>query len=354
MKYILTIIAIIICVGAHAQTVKITNPTALQRTDELVVLKRNFIENKLGRLQAEQYIGISKKDGSPIFVQFDDLDKDGVWDELAFLYSFAPKEKAVFTISTENIPQIKPVQRAHVRQMRKNTDNTFGPNLLIDSVPAGQPNTDFSKVKLPEILTEGPAWENDKVGFRIYMDIRNIKDIWGKTTNKMMMDTVGVNPENNYHKKSDWGMDILAVGKSLGAGSLALQVPLENNQDTLVRLGGKNMGPIYYKQLADGPIRAVFTMHYPRWQLLPGLVPVNLTEKISIWGGQYFYQSEVSVLNTPKGSKLVCGLVNIKSEKAHFIESGIRKVLYTYAPQSENGDNLGLALVISNKKSIQE
>ncbi|WP_442795979.1 DUF4861 family protein [Pelobium manganitolerans] len=352
IKHILTIVALLTAIGADAQTLKITNPTTLQRTDELVLVKRNFIENKVGKLQADQHIGISKKDGSPIFVQFDDLDKDGAWDELAFLYSFAPKEKTFFTLSTENLPLIKPVQRAHVRQMRKNANDTFGPQLLTDSVPAGQPNTDFSKVKLPDILTEGPAWENDKVGFREYMDVRNIKDIWGKTTSKMMMDEVGVDPTNIYHHKAAWGMDILAVGKSLGAGSLAILVPKENGNDTLIRLGGKNMGPIYYEQLADGPVRAVFIMHFPQWQALPGLPAINLTEKVSIWGGQYFYQSEVSAVNLPEKAKLVSGIVNLKSEKANKIASKNSKALYTFAKQSENGDNLGLAIITKKDKDI--
>lgn len=345
-------VALLTAVDVNAQILKITNPTALERTDELVVLKRNFIENKVRKLKADQHIGISKKDGSPVFVQFDDLDKDGVWDELAFLYSFAPKEKAIFTISTENIPLIKPLQRAHVRQMRKNADDTFGPQLLTDSVPEGQLNTDFSKVKLPEILTEGPAWENDKVGFREYMDIRNIKDIWGKTTSKMMMDEVGVDPTNIYHHKAAWGMDILAVGKSLGAGSLAILVPQENGKDTLVRLGGKNMGPIYYEQLADGPVRAVFTMHFPQWKALPGLPAIDLTEEISIWGGQYFYQSEVSAINLPEKAKLVSGIVNLKSENANKITSKNSKAIYTFAKQSENGDNLGMALITKKDKNI--
>lgn len=333
------------------KTINISNPLNQQREDELVVLKRDFVEKNLGMLSKDTPISITKQNGSPVFVQFDDLDKDGNWDELAFLYTFKPKEKVKLDISNVQGAQIKPLTRAHVRQMRKNADDTFGQNLMTDSVPAGQLNTDFSKVALPNILTEGPAWENDKVGFRIYMDVRNTKDIWGKTTSKMMMDEVGVDPKNIYHHKADWGMDILAVGQSLGAGSLAFQVPF-NGKDTLVRLGGKNMGPIYYRKLADGPIRAVFTLNYPKWQVLPGLAPVNLTEKISISGGQYFYQSEVKASNIPANAKLVTGIVNLKSTEDHVLENGNTKTLYTYGKQSENDDNLGLAIAVADGKHV--
>src|SRR4051812_20681459 len=117
------------------------------------------------------------------------------------------------------------------------------------------------------------------------MDTRNTKDIFGKRTTKMMMDTVGVVAENIYHKLSDWGIDILAVGKSLGAGSLALKVPNVNGKDTLIRLGGTNVGETIFEKVADGPIRAIFRMHYKGWQPIRGIEPINVTEEISIWGG---------------------------------------------------------------------
>lgn len=160
------------------------------RKDELVVIRRDFIERKVGKIDGDAYIGVSLQDGSPVFVQFDDLNKDGIWDELAFLYNFKAKERVKLYVSTERVAMLKPVVRAYVRQMRKHESNSFGSNLLKDSVPAGRQNNDFTKVKLPGILTEGPAWENDKVGFRIYRCTKH-KDIWGKTTGKMMMDEVG-------------------------------------------------------------------------------------------------------------------------------------------------------------------
>jgi hypothetical protein len=42
----------------------------------------------------------------------------------------------------------------------------------------------------------------------------------------MVLDEVGADTSKNYHQQADWGMDVLKVGASLGAGSLALYVPL--------------------------------------------------------------------------------------------------------------------------------
>ncbi len=341
--------------NVHAQQTKLTltNAVQLKRQNELIVLDRSFLEHKLGKLPAgEIWVAVTGKNGD-VSLQFDDVNLDGKWDKLVFLQSFNAGETVNLKVKVTNQKPLIGSVLSHVRQMRKNADHSFGPALQKDSVAAGQPNTDFSKVALPPFLTEGPAWENDKVGFRIYMDIRNIKDIWGKTTPKMMMDTVGVDPKVIYHHLAPWGMDILAVGKSLGAGSLALNVPREGKTDTLVRLGGLNMGKIVYQRISDGPVRAVFTLTYPEWNVLGDGRLTRITEEISIWGGKYFYESKVSLKNAPRGAQLVTGIVNLKSHNSLEMIMNKTKVLYTFDQQSENGDNLGMALLVKEKDLLK-
>lgn len=68
-----------------------------------------------------------------------------------------------------------------------------------------------------QLLTyEGPGWESDKVGYRLYLDGRNVIDIFGKKTPDLVLQNVGRGED--YHAMADWGMDILKVGNSLGAG----------------------------------------------------------------------------------------------------------------------------------------
>ncbi len=330
---------------AQTATISVSNPVKQQRMDELVVLTRHYIEKKLGQINTGQYVVVNY-DGIPIVTQFDDLDQDGVWDELCFLQNFNSKEKCKFILSILNSRPHNVETRAHVRHKRKNADNSFGADLLSDSIPAGQLGADFNKVKLPLFLTEGPAWENDKVGFRLYFDVRNGKDIWGKTTTKMVLDEVGVNPKRNYHERADWGMDVLKVGSSLGAGALALKYN-DGTKDTIVRLGGVNMGKVVYQKIADGPVRAIFRLHYPNWRVGVALGPASLTEEVSIWGGQYFYQSKVTVSNAPHNSSLVTGIVNLKSKEMFQAKNRKEQYVYTYDVQSENHDKMGMALLVS-------
>lgn len=324
------------------------NSSKVALADQLIVLKRAAIEEQTGPVAAGKYITIKKPTGVPMVIQFDDLNGDGQWDEAAFLYTFEPNEKATFKPEIADAPAtVKAMVRAHVRQIKKNADNTFGPVALDkDTMPVNALPTDFSKVALPPYLTEGPAWENDKVGFRLYFDVRNGKDIWGKTTERMVLDEVGTDTAKNYHELADWGMDVLKVGASLGAGSLALQVPLPNGKDTLVRLGGKNIEQVTYEKVADGPVRAIARLKYANWKIGEGLAPVTVIEEIHIWGGQYFYESHVTVTGAPKGALLVTGIVNLHSNEVHKVSADGFKGIYTYDVQSENKDKLGMAILM--------
>jgi len=337
--------------SAQEAAIQFKNQLPVARKNELIELDRAFIEKKIGKLPKGETIEIT---GTPqmLTLQFDDLNLDGQWDKVVFLLSFKPAETIRLKMKLSGDFSISGPPVAHVRHRRKLPDNSFAAALDVDSIPPGQPNTDFTKLKLPPFLTEGPAWENDKVGFRIYMDQRNTKDIWGKTTADMMMDTVGVNPEVIYHHLAPWGMDILAVGKSLGAGSLAMHVPVTGKADTLVRLGGKNMGKVVYRKIADGPVRAVFQMEYPEWNVLGDGKLTSLTEQVSIWGGQYFYESRITLKNAPKGANIVTGIVNLKSNNSFQISNKNARMLYTFDQQSENNDYLGMAVLLNQKDLV--
>ena len=153
---------------------------------------------------------------------------------------------------------------------------------------------------------EGPVWENDKVAFRHYFDDRNGVDIFGKTTDSLVADRMGYDTKNaSYHELQLWGMDILKVGGSLGAGALAI-----TTQDgKLYKLGKTDKAT--YKQIASGPARAIFRLSYEGWQL-PGGETIGLEQQISLWAGHYWYQSQVKLKNITTTKKLVTGITTVK------------------------------------------
>ncbi|ANE49710.1 pectinesterase family protein [Flavisolibacter tropicus] len=245
-------------------------------------------------------------------------------------------------------PEAAPAEaKAHARLRKKMADGSYGPILKKDVMPANLQANDFSKVAIPYYQTEGPAWENDKVGFRIYLDVRNGKDIFGKTTAALVMDTVGTYGDKYYHHFDPrWGMDVLKVGKSLGAGSLAIQVKTNAGKDTLIRLG-ENVGQTLYQLVKDEASVAVIRLHYKNWKVLNRTY--NLTEEISIRPGTYYYESKITMTGLKGDEKLVTGIVNLKSKQSYSLENNNYKVLFTHDKQSENDDYLGMAVKVSTK-----
>ncbi len=346
-RFFLLLITGIIASNASAQRAvfSVRNPSTIERPNELVVLQRTQLEKLWGKKSSGHSIAVTTN-GSLVANQLFDSNGDEQWDQLLFLASFKPKETKNFilqyTQAAMATPAITPL--AHVRMMPLKNDSSFGKNVSFATMPYQQPPTDFSKQPLPLFLTEGPGWENDKVAFRLYFDTRNTKDIYGKRIPGMVLDTVGANPVSSYHNFSGWGMDILHVAKSLGAGSLAIQTR-ENGKDTLIRLGGNNILNETYTQLADGPLYAAFRMTY-QWMISDK--PVTVSEDISIWGGQYFYESKVTVWGAPTGARLVIGIADFYENVADSIRVNNAAVLLSHGRQSENKDELGMAIVVSH------
>lgn len=334
--------------SSDALSFELTNPSTLPRKGALIVIKRTELETKLrDKKLAAFYAATANEQSLP--VQLDDLDQDGQWDELVTMLDMEAQQAVTLYLHAASADTSKNyTSLAHVRHKRKGTDQLFGASLLTDSVPGTQPATDFGKQKLPPFLTEGPAWENDQLGFRLYFDTRNGKDIWGKLKPEMILDEVGKDTTVSYHELQPWGMDLLKVGPSLGAGGLALRIAREGKPDSLARLGGSSIGTIVYEQVADGPLRAVFNLRYKNWKLDPAQPPVDVVETISIWGKQLFYESNVRIQKLPKGAKLVSGIVNLyNTDKKEITENGAIAV-YTLGKQSENKDYLGMALVTTS------
>src|SRR5688500_2772480 len=92
------------CSTNHEGQLTITNPAEIERTDELIVLRRQAIETKVGKIPPGKYIVINTKDNKPVVPQYDDLDNDSSWDEAAFLFSLKPKEEISFSIAVADAP----------------------------------------------------------------------------------------------------------------------------------------------------------------------------------------------------------------------------------------------------------
>ncbi|MBC6994627.1 DUF4861 family protein [Neolewinella lacunae] len=226
-------------------------------------------------------------------------------------------------------PADAPEMRTNVRLAKRNAANEF----VEDSVFTRA--EDHIEQILPAIYqNEGPAWENENIGFRMYFDRRNGLDIHGKKVRDMVLDTVGLD-RNNYHAMADWGMDVLKVGNSLGAGGIALLVG-----DSIYRLGDVAKETVRITE--ESPERSSFRVDYQGWEVAGRTL--DLTWAFSIAAGTHHYESAVTATGLRGDEQLVIGIVNLHSDTLYTLEQDGRFVMYTHGPQAELEHYLGMAL----------
>ena len=178
-------------------------------------------------------------------------------------------------------------------------------------------NQVHKKLGFQKYQTDGPTWENDKVGFRHYLDGRNAKDVFGKKTPGITPEDVGIDSSgavvDNYHVMHDWGRDIFPVGNSIGLGGFAL---LEG--DKIERLGIiandtlNNIEKTTFKIVSEGPVNSVLNYNYYNWKVSSGNI-YQANEVTSIWPGVYGFKNTVKLDGLKGDEKLLIGLSNINN-----------------------------------------
>lgn len=312
----------------------LTNPLAVDRIDETIVIKRADIEAKVGVIP-DGFAPVLKLNGGNVPSQADDMNADGKWDELAFTINIQASETV--SLDLENVPVAEYPsfeKRTNLRLGIHQPDDTY---LEVDEYMAPSCKDSF------KIIAQGESvsWENDKMGFRNYFDCRNVKDLYGKLKPEMIIDKIHTSEIPDYHVLSDWGMDVLHCGSSTGSGGLAM---LE--ADSLYRLGSTD--GYEYKKVAEGPVRSVFDLIYTGWNV----ADQNLTavERISVYPGKYWFQSDVTVSGFSGEKQLVTGIVTslLKNEPADFEANAGYRSIATLDKQSLNNDELGMAVLLKN------
>ena len=125
------------------------------------------------------------------------------------------------------------------------------------------------------IYGHGAMWENEWIGFRVYMDHRQSIDLYGKKQARLELDQT-----NFYTTDEQWaagyGEDILFVGQSIGAGSFRGYVLKDEEKGEKVNGGkGEKGGELVFvnpvkargqRVLREGPDTAVVEVYATDWQ----------------------------------------------------------------------------------------
>jgi hypothetical protein len=183
---------------------------------------------------------------------------------------------------------------------------------------------------------EGPGWESDQVGYRLYLDQRNAIDVFGKRTNDMVLMGVGQDGFDSYHEMQSWGMDVMKVGRSLGLGSLGIWA---DTSALRVETTDSVLCEVY-----DGPLTSDVAVKYYGWKTPTDTL--DIFSLLSIHAGSRWTLNS-NVVADMKKANLCTGIVKDKKGKVFRNPGSDSSFGYiaTYGKQSLNNDNLGLAII---------
>lgn len=252
---------------ASAQpTVRVENPIALDRPDEVVSLPWSVVREELPASGPDRIRVVDAASGEELLSQALDADGDGAVDSLLFVASFRPRETRRFTLLAE--PPAAAAPRVAV---------------------------------MHEPTRDDIAWESDRMAYRTYgqglwaledLESSGI-DVWLKRTRELVVRRWYEAGHDAYHQDTGEGADFFTVGESLGAGG------------TGVWRDGRLYRPLNFANhriIADGPVRAVFELTYEPWDA--GGVEVSEVKRITIDAGQSLFRSE-SAFSAPDEDLIV-------------------------------------------------
>lgn len=330
--------------------IEISNPSDFARPDEPIYV--SYYD-----------LGLTSKEALSVFSadvelpsQAVDIDYDGTVDGLYFVVDL--NNSTPVSITIENTPvSVKPVDK--VKRVQADLAHKVAGQWHPHSrPPKHQINTGkkeyvgghFENVKSltpPDYYTdhsnwiryEGPGIESDKVGYRFYLDWRNGFDIFGKLTPEPVLHQVGLDGYESYHHKARWGMDILKVGSSLGAGGFGVM----NTKNQLEHVA--NVKTRTARIVENGDLRASVQLDYNDWK--SSYNQQNLVADISMHAGSRL--ANVALKLSKDLPNMATGIV--KHENTVFIQgdlSNLSNYGYSYiaswGKQSLDKSPLGMAI----------
>ena len=261
---------------AQGSRFRVQNHSGILRKSEAVVVSRMILKD---------LISIPEKKVAALYIkdqlvpsQMDDLNGDGQWDELAFQVDMernSELEVRVKWFSPEDAPVFP--SRVHAALWKKEGKNgTFRmvQNELLPEMDGKEP------VGESPYRFGGPVWESEHVAFRSIIGSGFFTLPLAKSGHRLLKDTIRLDADSPGRVSG-----VLPLDSGLGLGGFAV---LSNG---IFRRAEKN-GASFYRQIANGPLRAVFDVIYEDWQVDDQII--NVRQRISIWAGQQGFKTELS------------------------------------------------------------
>lgn len=209
-----------------------------------------------------------------------------------------------------------------------------------ESLKVDEKHTDHSF----DIQFEGPGWESDKIGYRLYLDWRNAIDIFGKKTEAVVLHNVGLDGFDSYHEMQDWGVDVLKVGSSLGIGSLAFW-----DGEKAIRVEKTDS---IFCSVKSGKKSSEVIVNYYGWEI--NNLKTDLFSSLQIEEGSYL--TKYSIELSESLPNITTGIVRLPDTEVEIIEDVKPgwSCLATFGKQTLQDDMLGMCVFYKTDQLIYQ
>jgi hypothetical protein len=189
------------------------------------------------------------------------------------------------------------------------------------------------------IAFEGPGWESDKVAYRLYLDERNVPDIYGKRLPAPVLPRIGMG-HDDYHTLADWGMDIFQVDQSLGMGGIGVLRDGKVTQlgRSTIHAAARNLGPLALVDVDNDGFAGASG-------------PANMKTRYAIKPGSRI--TMVSSIVTGPAPRMVAGLTLHAGTTQVSGGAGRWRYFGSWGRQSLARDDLGIVLFYRTSDAVQ-
>lgn len=313
-RLLLAALSCVLALPAAAQTLTLKNPLQRPRFEALVGVPGDFarIHSVVvrGELVPAQYIAAEHR--------------------LVFTVSLGPEEVLDARLSAKVVP-------ASQKRVAVTLEVQDGGTLQEGAIKGGVFHQRTSFTPPPShfihdglIAFEGIGWESDRVAYRLYLDERNVPDLFGKFGPDIIFPHIG-RGFDDYQYPRDWGGDIYKVGDALGMGGLGVL-----REGKAAQLGRSR---ITGKVIAQGPITAIAAVDA---EGVRGTgASLNARYAISAGSALTFVDADARGFSNP----LVAGLtLHATDEEVPGSASGPWRYIALWGPQEHGEDHIGTAL----------
>lgn len=255
---------------------------------------------KLSELTANPVTSAIVTDGEEeIPCQIDDLDGDGIADELAFVIDIPASTKRVLTLSLSDESQQK----------------EYTPRVWADFMLVGRKKGEQVRVKevtVPGdvnfynmVYGHGPMFESELVGYRVYFNQKQTLDPYGKFSKQLELADTKFYP-NDQHRADGYGDDVLFAGNSCGVGAF-------KGWDGNNTIHVEPITSRCERLIASGPVRTIVEVEVKDWDYQGD--KLDMVNRYTLYAGHRDLQVDVEFSQDVSDKTFATGVERVRGNE---------------------------------------